>query len=45
MMGLKALLLLRVAGVLGASLLVSCGTWGFGLGSCSAAGESLRSAQ
>lgn len=38
-MSLNALLLLRGAGVLGASLLVSCVTRGFGLGSCFASGE------
>lgn len=45
MMGLNALLLRRGAGVLGASLLVICVTGGFGLGNCSASGETPHSAQ
>lgn len=38
-MGLNALLLRRGAGVLGASLPVTCVTGGFGLGNCSASGR------
>lgn len=40
MMGLDALPLPRGAGALGASLLVTCVTRGFGPGNCSASGES-----